>query len=105
MRDAMPDKDDPRYASQREDGQRVGRRVAQFLGFDRLSHFIYRHGSAHKKAFLVISFGLVGGLFLWNTINIVFYMSSQRDKPRRAVTEYVDSVMDKGIHKNPIVNE
>ena len=102
---AFPEKDDPRYASHREAGESAGRRVGQLLRLDKLSAFIYRHSSAHMKAFLFITFGIVGGLFIYNTINMVVYMTSKQDTPRRPVTEYVDSLMERSAGHDMITNE
>ena len=89
----MGDPNDPHYADIHEGGSRAGHRFARFLRLDKLSAYIYRHSRSHKKAFLIIVFGLVGGMFIYNTTSLLVSFSAQRDKPRRPVTEYMDSLM------------
>lgn len=90
----MGDPHDPHYADFHETGTRAGNRFGRFLRLDKLSGFIYRHSIDHRKAFLIIVFGLVGGMFVFNTVRLLVAMSAQRNKPRRPVTEYVDSLME-----------
>lgn len=101
----MGDLNDPHYAEVHESGARVGNRVGHFLRLDKLSGFIYRHSNAHRKAFLILVFGLVGGMFFYNTVTLLVSMSAQRDKPRRPVTEYMDSLMEQKKHQHIIIEK
>ena len=79
----MGDPNDPHYADIHEGGSRAGHRFARFLRLDKLSAYIYRHSNSHKKVCM----------FIYNTTSLLVSFSAQRDKPRRPVTEYMDSLM------------
>ena len=88
----MPDINDPKYQKRHEDLVQAGETFAHVSGLTWLGTHIRLWAMNHKKAFLIIIFTLVIGLFLWNTYRLIRAMSYQGD-PKPVVTEQVDSLM------------
>lgn len=57
--DRVPDKDDPKYKTQRESGVKAGREVAKALGVDKAAAKTQRVALKHPKFFLAVVFGFV----------------------------------------------
>lgn len=87
----MPDKNDPKYRARYEKEVQAGRDFANKSGLTWVTNHIYRWAFQHKKAFLVIVFGIVGICFLLNVINLVRYMSSGSSGKGATAVELVDS--------------
>lgn len=90
----MPDKNDPKYREAYERQKAAGEKFADCIGISWLARHISEYANAHKKTFLVISFGFVIIIFLMNIARMVRVAVSQ-DGHQPPV-----EVVDKIIHKS-----
>lgn len=67
----VPDKDDPKYKTQRESGVKAGREVAKALGVDKVAAKTQRVALKHPKTFLIVIFGFVVLCLGYNVARIV----------------------------------
>lgn len=55
----MPDKDDPKYRDRYEKEVDAGRKFAKATKIDKVAAMVQGFANAHKKAFLIIVFGII----------------------------------------------
>ncbi|MDD6552152.1 MAG: hypothetical protein PUF37_00995 [Prevotellaceae bacterium] len=99
----MPDKNDPKYKERYEKEVAAGKKFGDKIGLPVVGAFIYRWASAHKTAFLVISFGTVITCFALNVVAVIrVYNSQPADGHHTTAVEQVDSALYKQqqAHKN-----
>lgn len=80
----MPDKDDPKYKSQRESGVKAGREAAKALGVDKAAAKAQRIALKHPKIFLMVVFGFVVICLGYNIYRMV-YVYHRPGMPQTAV--------------------
>jgi len=89
----MPDKNDPKYRETYERQKAAGEKFADCIGISWCAKHINNYANAHKKTFLVFSFGIVIILFLMNIARMVRVAISQDD--RQPPVEVVDKIIQK----------
>lgn len=94
----MPDKDDPKYKERYEREVEAGRKFAEKIGLVKVGAWIQAKGNAHKKAFLVIVFGVAIASLLINICSMAIIYKSTLDNQGTAV-EQVDKAMQHRLHK------
>ena len=88
----VPDKDDPKYKERYERDKAAGETFARVTGLSAAAAWIHRCASAHKVGFLVLVFGFVITLFIWNVARMVraYHFSSSS---KAIAVERIDSAM------------
>ena len=98
----VPDKDDPQYKERYERDKAAGESFARMTGLSTLGAVIHRYASAHKVGFLVLVFGFVISLFVWNVVRMV-RAYNVRSGAKAVAVERVDSAMKhRGEHHSSI---
>ncbi|MDD5862626.1 MAG: hypothetical protein PUD15_08770 [Prevotella sp.] len=90
----MPDKNDPKYKERYEKEVAAGKKFGDRIGLPKAGAFIQRWATAHKTAFLVISFGTVIFCVAMNLIAVIrAYNAQPADHHRATAVEQVDSAL------------
>ena len=69
--DKMPDKDDPKYKTQRESEVKAGREAAKAFGVDKVAAKTQRVALKHPRFFLTVVFGFVVVCLGYNVFRMV----------------------------------
>lgn len=96
--DPMPDKNDPKYKECYEREVAAGRKFAEKSGLNWLITKIQAWANEHRKAFIIIVFGIVIGCFALNLFNMVRYYNAKK-QPHGTAVEKVDSALLKSRHQ------
>lgn len=96
----MPDKDDPKYKTQRESGVKAGREAAKVLGVDKAAAKVQRVALKYPKVFLAVVFGFVVICLGYNVYRMV-YVYHRPGKPQTAVERQDALLKLKRKHAKP----
>ncbi len=77
----MPNEDDPKYKKRKERDLAAGKKVAKFLGLDRLAYYAQKFALKYPKLFMTIVFGIVGLSIAYNVYRgVKVYQASKENK-------------------------